>query len=273
MPIFDKWFDPKGRQEQFDSHIRRSKTAWYGFMKVPEAEKQDRIYRHFESVAEKYDLMNTLLSFGIHYAWKREAVRMLGLRPGARVLDVCGGTGDLAVMASGHIGPDGRVAVYDINRAMMQAGRPKVAAQGLDGRIAFVQGNAEAIAFSENSFDAAMVSFGIRNVTHMEKAFGEMYRALKPGGKILCLEFSKPVNPVFRWLYDFYSFHIMPALGQLIARNRNAYLLLTESIRLFPMPDELASRLEDIGFSDVFYRRMTNGIAVAHIGVKKQEHA
>ncbi|MGD8366176.1 MAG: bifunctional demethylmenaquinone methyltransferase/2-methoxy-6-polyprenyl-1,4-benzoquinol methylase UbiE [Desulfobacterales bacterium] len=262
------WLDRRGRRQQLDESIRKTKTAYFGFQKVSEQEKQGRIARHFDKVARKYDLMNSLLSFGIHHAWKRTAVRALSLPAGAKVIDVCGGTGDLAILAARAAGSAGRVVVFDINRTMMAYGRPKVLDADLGDRVEFVQGNAEAIAFPDNHFDAAMVGFGIRNVTHMKTAFAEMHRVLKPGGRLMCLEFSKPVWPPFRGLYDLYSFYIMPALGQLIAGNRAGYLLLTESIRLFPTPGEMVSILTGIGFSGVRYRLLTNGIAAVHVGEK-----
>ena len=212
--------------------------------------------------------MNTLLSFGIHYAWKRTAVRMLKLAPGDRVLDVCGGTGDLAILAARKVGSQGRVVIYDINRAMIHAGLHKIANNEMRARLRHVQGNAEQISFPDRHFEAVMVGFGIRNVTRMKMGFAEMYRVLKPGGKMMCLEFSKPIWPVFRWLYDFYSFHIMPFLGELIVGSRKAYTHLPESIRMFPLPDELSELLKTIGFSQVTYRSLTNGIAVIHLAVK-----
>jgi demethylmenaquinone methyltransferase/2-methoxy-6-polyprenyl-1,4-benzoquinol methylase len=190
------------------------------------------------------------------------------LSPGHQILDVCGGTGDLAILAARAVGPGGRVVIYDINRAMIQAGMHKVINTDIEDRLGYIQGNAESISFADRHFDSAMVGFGIRNVTHMKKGFEEMYRVLKPGGKLMCLEFSKPTWPVFRWLYDFYSFYIMPFLGQLIAGNRRAYAHLSESIRMFPLPDELAELLEHIGFSKVSYRSLTNGIAVIHLAIK-----
>lgn len=211
--------------------------------------------------------MNTLLSFGIHHQWKREAVRMMGLSPGATVIDVCGGTGDLAVLASRYAGPSGRVTIFDLNRAMMNAGREKVFAVAC-APVDYVQGNAEVMPFPDNSFDAAMVGYGIRNVTRMERGFEEMYRVLRPGGKMMCLEFSKPVWPVFRWLYDIYSFHIMPFLGDLITGSRGAYTHLPESIRTFPLPDALSAMMERIGFKRVSFHRQTNGISVIHLGEK-----
>ncbi len=229
----------------------------------------DWVRRHFDSVAKKYDSMNTLLSLGIHYQWKRMAVRMMGLKNGDLVLDVCGGTGDLSRMAAGLVAPSGRVALYDINWEMMAAGRPRIERSGHTRRISHIQGNAERIAFPDNTFDAAMVGFGIRNLTHFENGFREMHRVLKPGGTMMCLEFSEPVTPWFRRLYDFYSFHVMPLVGKVLAGCQPAYTYLPESIRLFPDPDKLKGILEDIGLRDVSYRRLTDGIAVVHIGKKK----
>ena len=262
------WLEEEKRRAQIYNDEKSADSAYFGYEPVRPLDKTDRVWQHFNSVARHYDFMNTLLSFGIHYAWKRTAVRMLKLAPGDRILDVCGGTGDLAILAAGKVGPAGRVVIYDINRAMIQAGLRKVVNTEMETRLRHVQGNAEYISFADRHFEAAMVGFGIRNVTHMKKGFEEMYRVLKPGGKMMCLEFSKPIWPVFRWLYDFYSFYIMPFLGQLIAGNRKAYMHLPESIRMFPLPDELSELLKQIGFSQVTYRSLTNGIAVIHLAVK-----
>ena len=263
-----EWLEAEKRQKQIKNSPKSADEAYFGYERIRSMDKTDRVLQHFNSVARHYDFMNTLLSFGIHYAWKRTAVRMLNLAPGDRVLDVCGGTGDLAILAARAIGPAGRVIIYDINRSMMQAGMHKVIDTEFEGRLGYIQGNAESISFCDHHFDIAMVGFGIRNVTRMKKGFEEMYRVLKPGGKMMCLEFSKPIWPVFRRLYDFYSFYIMPFLGQLIVGNRKAYMHLPESIRMFPLPDELSELLRNIGFSKVTYRSMTNGIAVIHLAVK-----
>ena len=263
-----RWLDEQKRKEQLRSTATGTPTAYFGFQPVARSQKTDRVLQHFNSVARHYDFMNTLLSFGIHYLWKRMAVRAMRLRPGQRVLDVCGGTGDLAILAAESVAPTGRVVIYDINRAMIQAGLHKVDRKGLRDCVHYVQGNAESISAASGHFDAAMVGFGIRNVTDMQKGFEEMYRVLKPGGKLMCLEFSKPTFPPFRRLYDFYSFYIMPLLGELIAGSRQAYTHLPESIRMFPLPGELAAMLRRIGFSRVAYRPLTNGIAVIHLAVK-----
>ena len=263
------WVDEPERQKQLDSYIRRQQKANFGFNVVPEEEKYQWVLRHFNSVARQYDFMNTLLSFGIHYLWKHIAVQMMNLQPGEQVLDVCGGTGDLSILSYRKVGPSGRVTLFDINRAMIESGRNKTSNARIRQKIEYVQGNAENLAFPDNCYDAVMVGFGIRNVTHMERGFTEMYRILKPGGRMMCLEFSKPTNAVFRWLYDNYSFYIMPLLGQILAGSRQAYTHLPESIRLFPLPDELALILERIGYTDVNYRCLTNGIAVVHLANKK----
>ena len=263
-----EWLEEKKRRTQINNSPESTHEAYFGYERIRTVAKTDRVIQHFNSVARHYDFMNTLLSFGIHYAWKRTAVRMLKLAPGDRVLDVCGGTGDLAILAARAVGPAGQVAIYDINRAMIKAGLHKMANTDIETRLWHVQGNAECISFPDRHFDAAMVGFGIRNVTHIQKGFEEMYRVLKPGGKLMCLEFSKPTWPVFRWLYDFYSFYIMPFLGELLVGSKKAYTHLPESIRMFPLPNELSKLLKEIGFSRITYRRLTNGIAVIHLAEK-----
>ncbi len=242
----------------------------FGFRRVPAREKGTLVRSHFDAVAKRYDLMNTLLSFGIHYLWKKAAIELLQLKKGESVLDICGGTGDLAVLAAKRIGPSGRIVLYDINRAMMEAGRFKATHAAERRRIHYVQGDAEQAALASGSFDAAMVGFGIRNLTNREEGLREIHRCLKPGGRFACLEFSRPTASWFRFLYDFYSFHIMPILGRLFAGSAQAYTYLPESIRLFPSPRELSGVLEEIGFREVCYRRLTNGIACLHSGVKRE---
>jgi len=230
--------------------------------------KSQLILGYFDSVAQKYDMMNTLLSFGIHHMWKRTAIRILGLNSGDRVLDVCGGTGDLAILAAGAVGPTGQVTLYDFSSAMINAGRKKKNNSPIRKRIHYIQGDAQQISFQDESFNAAMVGFGIRNVIDMKKAFKEMHRVLKPGGKIMCLEFSKPASPLFRLVYDYYSFYMIPFLGKCIAGSAQAYTHLPESIRNFPSPDKLSDILKNIGFLHVTHKKLTNGIAVIHLARK-----
>jgi len=264
-----RWLDALKRHEQMDEYVQATGKSFFGLRTFKESEKYKVVMRHFNRVAPKYDFMNSLLSMGIQHVWKRAAIRMLSLQPGDRVLDVCGGTGDLAILAARRTGPRGQVVIYDINRAMIEAGRPKIDPYPDLSHITYAQGDAEQITFPDNTFDAAMVGFGIRNVTHLRRGFGEMHRVLKPGGRFLCLEFSRPTNALFRGLYDFYSFNVMPFLGELIVGSAESYACLPETIRMFPLPDELSATLEQIGFEHVRYKSMTNGIAVAHVGVRK----
>jgi demethylmenaquinone methyltransferase / 2-methoxy-6-polyprenyl-1,4-benzoquinol methylase len=255
-------------QPDSSSSSQNEEMSFFGFRRIPAREKGRKVLRHFNSIAGKYDFMNTVLSFGLHHFWKRWAVEVLSLYPGDRIIDVCGGTADLSILAGKRVGERGRVFLYDINRAMMEGGKPKVSRASLNERVCFVQGDAEGISFPQGVFDAALVGFGVRNLTHMEKGLAEMHRVLRPGGKFMCLEFSLPTFPAFRWLYDFYSFHLMPLAGKILAGTREAYLYLPESIRKFPPPEELSRTLREIGFIQVTYRRLTNGIAVIYTGVK-----
>ncbi|UCD90463.1 MAG: bifunctional demethylmenaquinone methyltransferase/2-methoxy-6-polyprenyl-1,4-benzoquinol methylase UbiE [Desulfobacterales bacterium] len=263
-----KWLDEYSRPNQNAGQQPRQEKAYFGYRRVPAHEKAQWVRDHFNTVAKRYDLMNTLLSLGIHHLWKRTAVRTMALNPGDRVLDVCGGTGDLAILAARYTGESGQIIVYDINRAMIEAGRHKIHGSLLRKCVWFVQGDAEHLPFPDGYFDAAMVGFGIRNVTHMDLGFNEMCRILKPGAKMMCLEFSKPTAPLFRWLYDLYSFYFMPLLGGIVAGSYKAYLHLTESIRTFVLPDKLTDMIERAGFSRITIRKLTNGIAIIHMATK-----
>jgi demethylmenaquinone methyltransferase/2-methoxy-6-polyprenyl-1,4-benzoquinol methylase len=243
--------------------------ADFGFRRVPAREKAGYVRRHFNSVVGTYDFMNTLLSLGIHHLWKRAAVRSLGLTAGERVIDVCGGTADLSLLAARAVGPLGRVVLTDINRAMIAVGAAKVGRAALSRRIVAVQGDAESLPFPAESFDAAIVGFGIRNLTRMERGMAEMHRVLRPGGRMTCLECSLPVSLWFGPLYNFYSFRIMPLAGKWLAGNREAYLHLPESIKRFPPPERIAALFGEAGFSAVAYRRLTKGIAVIYTGIKR----
>ena len=241
----------------------------FGSKQVSPEDKRRLVQDHFDTVAPRYDLTNTFLSFGLQHVWKRQAVAMLELKEGDRVVDVCGGTADLALLAARAVLPEGRLVVYDFNRAMMALGQDKVREAGLAHAIAFVQGDAESLALADRSFDAAMVGFGIRNLSDMVQGLREMHRVLKPGGRIMILEFSQPTNPWFRALYDFYSFTVMPLMGKIMVNSWEAYTYLPESIRLFPSPGELSETLRGLGFAEITYQPLSNGIAVAHVGTKR----
>jgi len=263
IPGINQWYALEKRLEQLEKHVSATGTARFGFTSYAESDKKKRVNLHFDTIANQYDLMNTILSAGIHYAWKRRAVENLMIQPGENVLDVCGGTGDMARLSAFGTGRKGRVVVYDINRKMIEQGKKKT----MKG-VTFVQGDAERISFPDNSFDAVSIGFGIRNLTHLETGFKEIYRVLKKGGTMCCLEFSKPDNFYFRYIYDLYSFKIMPLLGKLITGSKEAYTAFPESIRAFPLPEELSLILEKIGFKRIKIKKLTNGIAVIHSAKK-----
>jgi demethylmenaquinone methyltransferase/2-methoxy-6-polyprenyl-1,4-benzoquinol methylase len=229
--------------------------------------KAQLVQQHFSNIAARYDLANDILSFGLQRHWKRVAVDLLALKPGDAVLDVCGGTADLALVAAAKAGP-GQVLVYDFNREMLEVGRAKVSQASRASGILFIQGDAEQISLKDNSVNAAIVGFGIRNLTHLKRGFQEMHRVLKPGGRMVCLEFSQPPARWFRLLYDLYSHTAIPLVGKILAGSWEAYTYLTGSIRAFPAPTELSAILESIGFTQVTYHPLTQGIAVIHRGVK-----
>jgi demethylmenaquinone methyltransferase/2-methoxy-6-polyprenyl-1,4-benzoquinol methylase len=245
----------------------------FGFRTVSEDEKAPLVHAVFNSVAGRYDLMNDLMSAGIHRWWKAEMVRWLNPRPGQRLIDVAGGTGDIAFRALSHLAPSsagagagaaGGVVVCDANREMLETGRARALDDGILAGIEWVAGDAEALPFADRSFDLYTIAFGLRNVTRIELALGEARRVLKPGGRFLCLEFTPAVAPLLQPLYDFYSFEVLPLLGQLVTGNRDAYTYLVESIRRFPPQSELAERIEAAGLDRARYRNLTGGIATLH---------
>jgi demethylmenaquinone methyltransferase/2-methoxy-6-polyprenyl-1,4-benzoquinol methylase len=245
----------------------------FGAREVSSAEKKRLVHELFTPIARTYDLADTLLSFGLDSQWRKKAIGLLGLRPGNLVLDACGGTAGLALVAAGLVGASGRVMVYDFNRPMMDAGRKRLQASSptsADGRstISFVQGDAEDLSFPAGTFDAVTIGFGLRNLAHPGKGLAEFLRVLKPGGKLMVLEFSLPVNALLRPLYHLYSFYWMPFAGRLICGTGTSFRYLTESIRAFPEPEELARRMRGAGFADVRFERLSNGIAVVYLGSK-----
>ena len=240
----------------------------FGFRSVPAGEKQPLVDEVFHKVAKRYDLMNDLMSGGVHRLWKRFTIELSGVRNGNAVLDIAGGTGDLAAKFSRLVGPSGRVVLADINDSMLTVGREKLTNKGIVGNIEYVQANAECLPFPDNSFDCITIAFGLRNVTDKDAALRSMNRVLKPGGRLLVLEFSKPVNPVIGKLYDRYSFDILPKMGQLVANDEESYRYLAESIRMHPDQETLKGMMSDAGFVDVRYHNMTAGVVAVHRGVK-----
>ncbi len=244
------------------------KLTHFGNILVPEDEKQSRVNEVFDSVASRYDLMNDLMSMGVHRLWKRFVADLTGLRPGQKALDVAGGTADISLLMADRVGADGSVVVFDINREMLKVGRDKCVDRGYLKNILYAQGNAESIPFEDNTFHCATVGFGIRNVTRLGVAFAEMARVVKPGGKVICLEFSRPQSALFRKVYDFYSFTVIPNVGEMVTGDRSAYEYLPESIRKFPPQEELKKIMEGAGLFKVRYHNLLNGIAAVHIGHK-----
>ncbi|MGL4205198.1 MAG: bifunctional demethylmenaquinone methyltransferase/2-methoxy-6-polyprenyl-1,4-benzoquinol methylase UbiE [Aeromonadaceae bacterium] len=247
---------------------KRDETTHFGYQTVAADKKEELVASVFHSVAAKYDLMNDLMSFGIHRLWKRFTINCSGIRPGQRVLDLAGGTGDLTAKFSRLVGENGEVVLADINDSMLKVGREKLRNQGLVGNIRYVQANAEALPFPDNHFDLITIGFGLRNVTHKEKALASMFRVLKPGGRLLVLEFSKPTNEMMTKLYDLYSFHILPKMGQLIAKDSDSYQYLAESIRMHPDQESLKAMMESVGFEEVNYFNLTQGVVALHRGYK-----
>ncbi len=263
-----RWLDPQQRREQLETGDEGTRWASFGPERMDPSRKPERVRRHFSEVAQCYDRMNTLLSLGMHRLWKRRAVELAGIRPGERVADLCGGTGDLARLARDAAGGEGLFAVCDFTLPMLREGRKK--GDAANRGLCWIQGDAERLPFQEESLDAVLLGFGIRNLADPAAAVREIHRVLRPGGRLMCLEFSRPVNPVFRVLYDLYSFTAMPLLGRLVAGNGTAYLRLAQTIRMFPVAGELARFFRDMGFGEAQYRLLGNGAAAAHLARKAQ---
>jgi demethylmenaquinone methyltransferase/2-methoxy-6-polyprenyl-1,4-benzoquinol methylase len=243
------------------------KTTHFGFKQVPVEEKAGRVREVFDSVAGSYDIMNDVMSFGIHRIWKRIVVDMAGIRPGQQILDLAGGTGDLTRLMAARAGKQGGIVLSDINAAMIRNGRARLLDHGVAGNVDFVQANAEQLPFADNRFDAITIAFGLRNVTDKQAALGAMYRCLKPGGRLLILEFSRPVR-MLKPAYDFYSFKILPRLGGWIARDADSYRYLAESIRMHPDQQTLQGMMETAGFENCDYHNLSGGIVAIHRGYK-----
>ncbi|SDU29724.1 2-octaprenyl-6-methoxy-1,4-benzoquinone methylase /demethylmenaquinone methyltransferase [Pseudomonas pohangensis] len=240
----------------------------FGYQNVPESKKAAKVAEVFHSVAAKYDLMNDLMSAGVHRLWKRFTIELSGVRPGNRVLDIAGGTGDLTKQFSRLVGSNGEVVLADINASMLKVGRDRLLDLGVAGNVKFVQADAEKLPFPDNHFDVVTIAFGLRNVTHKEDALRSMLRVLKPGGRLLVLEFSKPSNGLLSKAYDTYSFSLLPMMGKLITNDAESYRYLAESIRMHPDQETLKDMMASAGFERVSYHNMTGGIVALHRGIK-----
>ena len=243
-------------------------TTHFGYQQVPVEEKAKKVADVFHSVANKYDVMNDLMSLGIHRIWKRFTIELSGVRKGQQVLDVAGGTGDLSRAFSRLVGPQGRVILSDINSSMLKVGRDRLLDQGISSNLDYVQANAECLPFADNSFDCITIAFGLRNVTDKDAALRSLMRVLKPGGRLLVLEFSKPSNPLFSKIYDAYSFSLLPVVGKLVTGDSDSYRYLAESIRMHPDQQTLKAMMEKAGLARCEYHNMTGGIVAIHKGIK-----
>ncbi len=244
------------------------KTTHFGFEEVAWEDKAQRVRGVFDSVAPRYDLMNDLMSGGLHRIWKQFTLSQAHLRPGQRALDVAGGTGDLARGLAAQVGEQGLVVLSDINGAMLAHGRDRLLDIGLTRGIAYVQANAEHLPFADDSFDCVTIGFGLRNVTDKAAALASMRRVLRPGGQLMVLEFSQPVAPGLKPLYDAYSFRVLPFLGRMIARDEDSYRYLAESIRKHPDQQTLLGMMRDAGLEDCRYHNLSGGIVALHRGYR-----
>jgi len=246
----------------------REDTTHFGYQKVKREEKAGKVAGVFHSVADKYDVMNDLMSLGIHRLWKRYTIEMSGVRAGQRVLDIAGGTGDLAAKFAALVGDAGEVVLADINDSMLKVGRERLIDRGVLDNVEYVQANAEALPFPSNHFDCITIAFGLRNVTDKSAALRSMFRVLKPGGRLLVLEFSKPVLPGLAPVYDAYSFKLLPLMGKLVANDAESYRYLAESIRMHPGQEELLTMMQAAGFERCAYFNLSGGIVALHRGYK-----
>jgi len=245
-----------------------SDTTHFGYSQVHTNEKADKVANVFHSVASKYDVMNDLMSFGIHRIWKRIVMEYVRPREGQKILDLAGGTGDLASKMSPKVGQSGTVVLSDINASMLNVGRDRLIDLGLVSNVSYVQANAQSLPFPDNYFDCITIAFGLRNVTYKDKALASMYRCIKPGGKVLVLEFSKPVLPGLKPIYDFYSFKLLPKIGKVVANDESSYQYLSESIRMHPGQEELKAMMSEAGFERCDFINMSGGIVAIHRGYK-----
>ena len=245
----------------------QNKKIHFGFKEVEVKDKAQMVRGVFSSVSSKYDIMNDLMSFGIHRVWKNNMIDWLSPRPNQKLLDVAGGTGDISFRFL-HRAPTAHATVFDMTQNMLDEGQIRSEAKKMESRLDWVCGDAMSLPFSDNSFDIYTISFGIRNVTYPEKALSEAYRVLKPGGRLMVLEFSQIPNPSVQWAYDKYSFNIIPPMGKIIANDSESYQYLVESIRKFPNQENFLQMINKAGFSNTKYRNLTMGVACLHSGWK-----
>jgi len=254
--------------ETAKSNQEAEQITHFGFQNIRAEEKASKVADVFHSVASKYDVMNDMMSLGIHRIWKRLTIESSGVRPGYKVLDIAGGTGDLTMQFSKRVGEQGQVILADINSSMLNVGRDRLVDQGYGSNIQYVQANAETLPFPDNYFNCVSIAFGLRNVTDKDKALRSMTRVLKPGGRLLVLEFSKPNNELLSKIYDKYSFTALPLMGKLITNDSESYKYLAESIRMHPDQETLKGMMENAGLVNCRYQNMTGGIVALHTGIK-----
>ena len=250
-----------------DPNSPQGETTHFGYQKVPVNEKHERVAEVFKSVATRYDIMNDLMSLGTHRLIKRFTIELSGLRQGNRILDLAGGTGDLSIRLSPIVGKEGHVVLADINAAMLKVGRDRIVDRGLQSNITVAQSDAECLPFADNCFDCVCIAYGLRNVTRKERALESILRVLKPGGRLLVLEFSKPQNRFISKAYDAFS-ELWPIAGKAIVGDSESYRYLVESIRVHPDQEALLAMLDDAGFVDTRFHNVLNGICAIHVGVK-----
>lgn len=246
----------------------QNQNTHFGYEQVKAKDKAGKVAEVFHSVAAKYDLMNDLMSGGVHRLWKMFTIEMACVRPGQSILDIAGGTGDLAVKFSRLVGPEGSVVLADINNSMLCVGRDKLLDGGLAQNIRFAQADAQYLPFPDNTFDCITIAFGLRNVTDKDLALSSMLRVLKPGGRLLVLEFSKPKSKLLEKAYDAYSFSILPMIGKLVTNDADSYRYLAESIRMHPDQNTLKDMMANAGFEQCSYHNMTGGVVALHKGIK-----
>jgi demethylmenaquinone methyltransferase/2-methoxy-6-polyprenyl-1,4-benzoquinol methylase len=248
--------------------MKEDETTHFGYQNVAAGEKAGRVRQVFDSVANKYDLMNDLMSFGIHRLWKRHTIELSGVRSGQRVLDLAAGTGDLSARFSSLVGSEGEVVFSDINAAMLGQGRDRMIDEGRVGNLRYVQADAQQLPFADDCFDCVTIGFGLRNVTDKQMALNAMFRVVKPGGRLLVLEFSKPVHRSLQKVYDLYSFTLLPKIGKWVTQDEESYRYLAESIRMHPDQESLKGMLEHAGFERCDFFNLSGGVVAIHRGYK-----